>query len=381
MARKRTVGIAIDPEWPYKHHQGILRGILQAGAERGWRCELDPFAGSGPRGGARYDGIIARAGRALARYARRAGIPAVNVWVNSPDRSLPRVVPDQVEAGRMAAAHLLDRGFRRFGFLGRRNDQNSRLLFEGFRSTVETAGGNCRRLLVQREARSAERWHRFQSRLAAWIRSWTPPAGILAADDLYGRHLAAACARLGLRVPDDFGIVGCGNTEITCEMMSPSLTSVEHGFERVGRRAVELLDALMRGGRRPDGPVLVPPNGPVARLSTDVFAVEDRDVARALRVIWELSGRPLKVPAVMAQVPLSRRTLERRFRRALGRGIRDEIERAHVERAKRLLAGTDEPLKTIAFRAGFRNPQQLSKAFRRREGITPLAFRRRHRGG
>ena len=50
-----------------------------------------------------------------------------------------------------------------------------------------------------------------------------------------------------------------------------------------------------------------------------------------------------------------------------------------MERAKRLLASTDEPLKRVAREAGFRSPQQLSKRFRRLEGTTPLAFRRRHR--
>lgn len=378
MAIRRTVGIAIDPEWPHKHHQGILRGILEAGEERGWRCELDPFLGRAP--GGRYDGIIARAGRSLARLARRTGVPVVNVWVNSPDRTLPRVVPDQVEAGQMAAAHLLERGFRRFEFLGHPGDLNSVLLFEGFRRAVTNAGGRCGRLLVPHGTHSPSQWRRVQSDLAGWIRRWVAPMGVLVADDLHARFLIEACRRMGIRIPEQAGIVGCGNAEITCEMMAPALTSVEYGFERVGRRAVELLERLMGGARPPAQPVLVPPVGVVARLSTDVFAVEDPDVGRALRVIWELSRRPLKVAQVLQFVPLGRRTLERRFRMVLGRGVHEQILRAHLERARRLLAETDEPVKQVARDSGFRSPQQLSRVFRLREGMTPLAFRRRHRG-
>ncbi|MFN3484000.1 MAG: substrate-binding domain-containing protein [Planctomycetota bacterium] len=379
MAVRKTIGIAIDPEWPHKHHQGVLRGILEAGEERGWRCELDPFVGRAP--GGRYDGIIARAGRSLVHYARRSGVPVVNVWVNSPDRTLPRVVPDQAEAGRIAAAHLLERGFRRFGFLGHPGDLNSMLLFEGFRTAVAAAGARCERLLVPHGTHSPSRWRRVQSALAGWIRTWRAPLGILAADDLHARFLIEAARRLGVRIPEEAGIVGCGNAEITCGMMVPALTSVEYGFERVGRRAVELLDRLMRGARPPARPVLVPPVGVVARLSTDVFAVDDPDVRKALRVIWELSRRPLKVAQILEAVPLSRRTLERRFRTVLGRGVHEQIVRAHVERARRLLAETDEPVKQVARDSGFRSPQQLSRVFRLCEGMTPLAFRRRHRGG
>jgi len=381
MAGPRSVGVAIDPEWPHKHHQGILRGILEAGEERGWRCELDPFVGRGSAEGRRYDGIIARAGPALVRYARRSGVPVVNVWVNSPDRTLPRVVPDQVEAGRMAAAHLLARGFRRFGFLGHPNDLNSTLLFEGFRSTVAAEGGRCEQRRVPYATHSPSRWRRFRSVLAEWIRTWIPPMGVLVVDDLHGRFLVEACRRAGVRIPEEAGIVGCGNTEITCEMMEPGLSSIEHGYERVGREAVGLLDRLMRGAAAPRGPILVPPVGVVARRSTDVFAVEDPDVARALRVIWDLSRWPLRVAEVLEAVPMARRTLERRFRKVLGRGVHEQIVWAHVERARRLLAETDEPIKQVARASGFRSPQQLSRVFRRREGLTPLAFRRRHRGG
>jgi LacI family transcriptional regulator len=142
---------------------------------------------------------------------------------------------------------------------------------------------------------------------------------------------------------------------------------------------VEMLERLLRGRGAPPRPGLVPPAGVVERASTDVFAVDDREVARALRAIAELSGRPVRVPMVVEAVQGARRSLERRFRKSLGRTIHEEIQRAHVERAKRLLASTDEPLKRVARDAGFRSPQQLSKRFRRLEGTTPLAFRRRHR--
>jgi len=375
MSRRRVIGVAIDIAWPGKHHQATVRGILDAARDRGWRCVLDPFL----ENTAGLDGVIARATRTLVSRVRRARLPAVNVWVNSPDRSLPRVVPDQAAAGRLAAEHLKARGFRRFAFLGHPRDLNTKLHGDGFQEVVAAAGFPCSVRLIPNEPRSGSQWRAVQASLDAWVSDWVLPCGVFVADDFSARLLADVCRRKRLRLPDDAALVGFGNEELTCEMMEPALTSIEQGFERVGRRAIEMLARLFRGSAAVPKPELVPPAGIVERASTDVFAVDDRDVARALRAIADLSARPLRVPAVVAAVGTARRSLERRFRKSLGRTVHDQIVRAHVERAKRLLAATDDPLKRVAKESGFRTPQQLSKLFRRSEGLTPLAFRRRSR--
>jgi LacI family transcriptional regulator len=375
MSRRRVIGVAIDIAWPGKHHQATVRGILDGARDRGWRCVLDPFLEKTSG----IDGVIARATPTLAARLRRARLPAVNVWVNSPDRSLPRVLPDQAAAGRLAAEHLKARGFRRFAFLGHPRDLNTKLHGDGFQEVVAAAGFPCSVRLIPNDPRSGPQWRAVQAALDAWVSGWVLPCGVFAADDFSARLLADVCRRKGLRLPDDAALVGFGNEELTCEMMEPALTSIEQGFERVGRRAVERLARLFRGGASSGKAELVPPTGLVERASTDVFAVDDRDVARALRAIADLSARPLRVPTVVAAVGTARRSLERRFRKSLGRTIHDQIVRAHVERAKRLLAGTDDPLKRVAKESGFRTPQQLSKLFRKSEGLTPLAFRRRSR--
>jgi len=73
-----------------------------------------------------------------------------------------------------------------------------------------------------------------------------------------------------------------------------------------------------------------------------------------------------------------RRTLERRFRRAMDRTLHDEIRRSHIERSKRLLVESREPLKVVAAHAGFRDAPQFSRVFRSSEGLTPQEYRERH---
>jgi LacI family transcriptional regulator len=381
----RRIAIGIDVIWPYKRHTGIVAGILAYGRMHGWRCELEPFLEtSGVEGfrGRSYDGVIARTTPALAACARRAGLPLVNVWMDSPVRGIPAVLPDLAQAGRMAARHLLVRGHRRLGFLGYRGSGAAGMLASAF--SAEAARGGAAsdvHLVTWSDFPDGRAWRRFMTDLAGWIRAWRLPVGILVMDDMAGRYLAGACLRQGLRIPGDVAIVTTGNTELLCEKMSPSLSSIELGFERVGRESARLLDRLMAGRPAPARPIAMPPAGLVARLSTNAFAVDDPLVSRALRLIAGGACRGMRVRDVIAALPTTGRSLERRFRRVLGRTVVDEILRVRLEQAKRLLTETDVPLKTVADRCGFSRPEILAKAFRQVEGEPPGAYRRERRPG
>jgi LacI family transcriptional regulator len=251
--------------------------------------------------------------------------------------------------------------------------------YEGFRDAVRRRGFPCTKLLVSEDVPRASAWQALHRSLDTWASSWIPPLGILCSTDVLARYLSDLCLRRGKRIPEDAAVVGSGNTALLCDHLEPGLTSVDFGYERVGRRAAELLEQLIEGRRRPARPILVPPSGIQARRSTDAFSIEEPTVAAAMRLIWERSDRPLKVRSLLKEIPASRRTLERRFRDALGRTIRQEIERSRIERAKSLLVETRKPLKVIASASGFTDPQQFSRVFRKSEGRTPHEYRRRHR--
>lgn len=83
------------------------------------------------------------------------------------------------------------------------------------------------------------------------------------------------------------------------------------------------------------------------------------------------------VADVRDAVATSRRSLERRFVRAVGRSIGDQIARVHIERAKDLLVRTDLTMPQVAQLSGFTNAKRFSKAFRRSEKTTPTDYRDR----
>jgi AraC-like DNA-binding protein len=118
-----------------------------------------------------------------------------------------------------------------------------------------------------------------------------------------------------------------------------------------------------------------PPNAsPYAQRTTDL--VTDRLVAQSLKMIWGYEFQSMTVDDVARQLPTTRRSLERRFRRALGRTVYEEITRRCAERAKLLLQHTSRPMEQVAAGAGFTDATRMGKVFRRLFGLTPSAYRR-----
>jgi LacI family transcriptional regulator len=148
---------------------------------------------------------------------------------------------------------------------------------------------------------------------------------------------------------------------------------------RIGYVAAELLAGLMKGKKVRPAVQFVDPVGVIARRSTEASTVEDEDVAAAVKFIRDHCCEAIDVEQILEHVPLSRRALESRFVRHLGRTPHAEILRCRVERAKQLLTDTDMPVKAVAHRVGVGAPEYLSVLFRRTIGMTPSTYRTKHR--
>ena len=329
------------------------------------------------------DGIICRATtpKLAARLIER-GLPAVDLTDIYGDLGLPGIWTDHEQVGALAAAHLLERGFTQFGYCGFSDHDWSTLRERGFASTLAAANRSCEVYRSPWHAGRDRDWDDQQQRLCQWLSSLPQPAGVMACNDMRGQHVLDACRRLELPVPEALAVVGVDNDELLCELCDPPLSSVQPSAERVGYEAAALLDRLMRGEPPPaGGPLLVPPHGVVTRQSTDVLAIDEPQVAAALRYIRERACDPIGVADVLRHVPLSRSILERRFRKYLGRSPQAEIRQVQLKRVRQLLLETDLPLDRIANLAGYEHAEYMSVVFKRELGITPGAYRKEHQAG
>jgi LacI family transcriptional regulator len=368
--------VALFVESSLEYGRGVLRGIASYLRERGpWSIFLEQreLGAALPEWirGWDGDGIITRSDDA--RIAR-SGLPTVGLYDRAEDRlRLPMILNDNLAVGRMGARHLADRGFRHLAYYGVRRERWSELRLTG-------AGEVARAVKATFAVHaSGGTWEPAQERLKRWMASLPRPLGLVAANDLHGLRALDACRRAGLAVPEEVAVVGADDDAEVCELSDPPLSSVTFHPERVGFEAAALLDRMMRGRAAPGEPLLVPPLGVSARQSSDILAIDDAEVARALHYIRRHALEGISVEEVLAEVPLSRRVLEHRFRRRLGRTPKEEIQRLRFEEAKSLLATTDLPLARISDRLGFHQPAYLSAAFRREAGVTPSAYRRNPR--
>jgi LacI family transcriptional regulator len=384
----RHVAILIETSRAYG--RGLLRGVAQYNRERGgWSTYFQPHGLDDPA--PRWlkdwkgDGILARIeNRRMAETVLKAGVPTVNLRHTLPGLDLPFIGADNLAIARHAAQHLLERGFRQFAFCGipRGKHPAMDLRCAHFQQIIEKAGARCDVFL--RAARHNRPWEHEQKKLADWLRSLSKPVGVMACNDDRGLEVLDACRRAGILVPDEMAVIGVENDEHLCNLAIPPLTSIDMNAERIGYEGAALLERLMAGRRPPSRPRQVAPRGIITRRSTDVLAVEDPDIARALRFIRENACRGIRTVDVLAHVSVSRASLAPRFKRLFGedgRTIHREIQRVQIERVKELLSTTDMPIKQISQAAGFRYVQYMTRLFRRTTGHTPARFRRRSRAG
>ncbi|HEX7446394.1 MAG TPA: DNA-binding transcriptional regulator [Pirellulales bacterium] len=316
----------------------------------------------------------------LAAGLRALRKPVVNVSGVLPELRFPRVVVDHQAVGRLAAEHLLERGLRHFAFVGYVEHAFSLGREAGFRSQIERLGHRVAVFhdRVRRPSELNGLW-RWNPSLLTWLKSLPTPVGILTSNDSQGVQVSEYCRHLGLHVPDQVAMVGVDDDDLLCDLARPSLSSVQLPGPRIGYEAAVMLERLIRRQRLETSRLELPPVRLVVRQSSDIQAIGDGDVSAAVRYIRDHASEAIDVGDVVRAVAASRRSLERRFRRHLQRGIGQEIRRAHLERAKALLADTDMPMSLVAVRAGFTDSRQLSIVFRQETGSTPTHFRRQHR--
>jgi LacI family transcriptional regulator len=221
-------------------------------------------------------------------------------------------------------------------------------------------------------------WQAHWPALIKWLKSLPRPVGIFCIDDTASHDLAAACLDAEISVPDEVAIIGVNNDDLLCEGAWPPLSSVQTDYQRIGHTAARLLDVLIGGGKITTDKrlTMLPPIGVAGRASTDVLAVDEPQLAAAVRFIREHACDPCSVSHVLAEVPVGRRWLERQFIQKLGRTPHDEINHVRMETAQKLLLHRETTITQVAERCGFSTVQSFNRAFQQTAHESPAAFRR-----
>lgn len=381
MAKSSIPHVALLIETSRSHGRGLLNGIRQYITEKEeWSVFVMPRSLDSQVPGwiSRWegDGILSRTtSQEMADAITSSGIPAIELRSTKLEHSFPFLGIDNRAMGRMVAEHFLERGIRHFGVY----EIGCEVYFEERRDnyiqTIQNAGYEVSVFSSPDDSEVPREWEKHQEKMVNWVRELPKPVGIMACTDQLGFWLLDACDRAGISVPDEVAVVGVENDDILCMMARPPLSSVAFNSTRIGYEAAALLSRMMKGEAAPEEAYLLNPLGIVTRQSSDVVAVDDPELALALRFIRENACRGIQVSDILKAVPMSRTALERQMKSAIGRSPKAEIIRTQMERAKELLASTDLSLSQITQRIGFRHTQHFSTLFKEKTGETPGEFR------
>jgi LacI family transcriptional regulator len=307
-----------------------------------------------------------------------AGIPAV-VLLNK-----RRVIPDVIGVntedaviGKLAAEHFLHRGFKNFAFLGRVEAVWSDDRQVAFCDAVQEAGHDVetyKATLIKQELGDG----RFDSDpIEEWLRELPKPVALLAVNDGFARYAVELCNKIGIRVPEECSVVGVGNDLIRCDLADPPISSIEVQFQAAGREATSLLARLMQGEKL-DSPLVTAKAGDlVVRQSSEMIAVEDANLSRALRFVMANAHRLVTVDEIAKASGLSRRALETRFRKTMGTSAQRSHREARADYVAKMLGETQLSLEEIAEQCGFAQGPDLTRLFKSIKGETPSAYRKR----
>jgi len=297
-----------------------------------------------------------------------ASLPLVDTANLSQVTRVCAVTPDDAAAGRLAAAHFCELGWRRVGVVSERATYASQLRREGFLAFMRE------RDVEVFEPESGEAF-RHETAWEVWVSGLTSETAVFCTSDHLARRFWTVCKGCGASVAERVMLAGVGDSLAERVMAGLDLTSVALPARRVGMRAAARLARLLSGDREVVSE-RVPVEDLVVRGSTAKYASADPVVARAMGLALQTLAQNLGMDEVARRAGVSRRTLELRFRRAFGHGPAREIRARKLALAQRLLVETDLGVADVARRCGCGSVQAFTTLFRRTWGHPPAEHRR-----
>ena len=317
--------------------------------------------------------IVRLTSEAMRDAARSTPFPTVNfsAWLEDP--GVPTVRRDDRAMGKLAAEHLLAKGFRRFGIISCYGGWYIQARTAGITETLDLANAEYSIFHPLPESPTPD----DITRLAEQLKKLPRPAGLIVTEGLYAETLYTAIEYAGFKIPLDFAVVGINPAQGSSEPLSPSFSYIHANEYICGLHAAELLDQLMEGQTASQQMTYIPPKGLIAGESSDITCYKDRIVARTVDMVRRQAHLPINVTNIADTLGVSPYTLTRHCREHLGMGPYQYLCNVRINRAASLLKQNPKmPLVEIAHAVGLPGRKRLNMVFHRLKGISPAEFRR-----
>lgn len=244
LVRRRSFALGvIVPGFANPVNAAIISGAERVAAQAGYAvllCETSEV-GVGPHIRAladrQIDGVII-AGISEAELAD-VDLSRLNVvMVNQSSDAFSTVQDDSLQAGALAAEHLLSLGHRSVAFIGPVSGASSfRLRERGFAQALQQV----------KAAPGSDYWQRADATVAGGLAAMRAllalperPTAVFCATDLIALGAHKACAVAGVSIPAEISILGCDDIDLGT-LVTPELSTINTPKRELGARAVRLL--------------------------------------------------------------------------------------------------------------------------------------------
>lgn len=318
------------------------------------------------------DAIIGRWDEVKVNLLSRLNIPIVLQNNNTRSDIYSNLTGDYEGTGRMAASYFRKKLFRDYAFFGIKDIIWSEERCSGFKDEVLKSGGRFRSYLVEPSDMDD------RQKITAWLDSLPKPVAMFCCDDAHALVITETCKMAGIRIPEDVSLLGVDNDDLLCNISDPPISSIDLDVENGGYMTCRHLHEYLDGKRTAPFNVVINPTGIVQRKSSLLYNISDPYVEKIMKYIDEMYDTDLQVDELFGMVPLSRRSIEMRFKSETGTTVYQYIISSRVEHFAYLLATTDRPVTDIAYEVGFKDSSNIARIFKKFKGCSPIEYRRKN---
>jgi LacI family transcriptional regulator len=301
---------------------------------------------------------------------KKRGIPFVDLTGSAGLGEMHRVAPDDRAIGRMAADYLLEAGYMQFAFVGYTDQAYSGRREEGFHEAL-----GIRPIRSYRSLLSPYLLGGPEPALEGFLRELPLPCGIFACSDLRAMSVLACLARLKRKTPEEVAVIGVDADKVLRRISGRSIPSIDQAAWFQGWQAGQLARQLVRRPDMPPASLVMPPIQVIGDEDNRAAPHRHPVVDGLLQALERHYAKPDGLLQALAEVPLSRRSIEAYSRQFLGASPMRMLHRRRLRAALELLAEPGLPIGEIALRTGFEFQGDFSRFIKRILGVSPTVMR------
>lgn len=323
------------------------------------------------------DGIIVQWGEDI-NFFESFNIPVFFQNYTQGSQNLSNITGGYFETGKMAANFFIERRYENFAFYGNKGFIWSIERAEGFKERIETVNGKF--FYFETESLSGEQWSESHIELEDWLLALPKPIALFACDDSFALQVSEICKINNISIPEEIALLGVDNDELICELSNPSISSIVLTAEKGGYEVAKQMHQSIKMKTNKKFDVIIDPVRIELRQSTERYNIGNKYISEVVDYIRNNLASELSIAVIAREVPLSRRSLEMKFKSEMGISIYQFLLNQRLDNVAYLLQTTNKSLLEISLECGFNDTRTVYRIFKKEKGLTPMEYRNKFAG-